>query len=223
MTPPTANHSPPKTIERLSEYRRLLSTCLEQGFTHLFSHDIADIYGSTAVQVRRDLMLIGFSSDTKRGYDIKLLIDHIDDLLFTEDAVNIALIGIGRVGQAMTSFFKEKGLKHMRIAAAFDIDEAKVGTRIDGVYCYHVDELKEVVKRKKLSIAILSVPTSVAPYMVDPIVDAGFKGVVNFTSAPLLFPDHIVAEHYDVMMILEKVAYYIKEQEENEQNEQNAK
>lgn len=218
MTPPTANHIPPKTIERLSEYRHLLSTCLEKGITHLFSHDIAKMYGSTAVQVRRDLMLVGFSSDTKKGYDAKLLINHIDDLLYSNDVVNVALIGMGRVGHAMTSFFKEKSFKNMRIVATFDIDDAKVGTSFEGIQCYHIDTLNDVVRRKNISIAILSVPTKDAPNLVEPIVEAGFKGVVNFTSAPLLFPDHIVAEHYDVTMILEKVAYYIKEQWENEQS-----
>lgn len=219
MTPPTANHIPPKTIERLSEYRRLLSTCMEKGITHLFSHEIADMYGSTAVQVRRDLMLGGFSSDTKKGYDVKLMINYIDDLLYTDATVNVVVIGMGRVGHAMTGFFNEKHPRHMRIVATFDVDKEKVGQKIDHVQCYHIDELREVVKRKKATVAILSVPTKIAPSMVEPIVQAGVKGVINFTSVPLLFPDNIVSEHYDIMMILEKVIYFIKEQEENAQNE----
>ena len=62
------NGIPEKTIERLSEYRRTLLTCHREGITHIFSHVLAGIHGITAVQVRRDLMLIGFSSDTKKGY-----------------------------------------------------------------------------------------------------------------------------------------------------------
>ena len=68
---------PEKTIERLSEYRRTLLKCHAQGITHIFSHVLAGMHGITAVQVRRDLMLIGFSSDTKKGYDVKVLIDFI--------------------------------------------------------------------------------------------------------------------------------------------------
>ena len=56
---------PEKPIERLSEYRRPLVKCHAQGITHIFSHVLAGMHGITAVQVRRDLMLIGFSSDTK--------------------------------------------------------------------------------------------------------------------------------------------------------------
>lgn len=61
------NAIPEKTIERLSEYRRTLLASHKQGITHIFSHVLAGIHGITAVQVRRDLMLIGFSSDTKKG------------------------------------------------------------------------------------------------------------------------------------------------------------
>ena len=69
------NNIPEKTIERLSEYRRTLLACHKQGITHIFSHVLAGMHGITAVQVRRDLMLIGFSSDTKKGYDVKVLIE----------------------------------------------------------------------------------------------------------------------------------------------------
>ena len=71
------NNIPEKTIERLSEYRRTLLACHKQGITHIFSHVLAGMHGITAVQVRRDLMLIGFSSDTKKGYDVKVLIEFI--------------------------------------------------------------------------------------------------------------------------------------------------
>ena len=75
------NNIPEKTIERLSEYRRTLMNLHRQGITHIFSHVLAGMQGITAVQVRRDLMLIGFSSDTKKGYDVEVLIDFINGIL----------------------------------------------------------------------------------------------------------------------------------------------
>ena len=75
------NTIPEKTIERLSEYRRTLLASHRQGITHIFSHVLAGIHGITAVQVRRDLMLIGFSSDTKKGYDVQVLIEYISRIL----------------------------------------------------------------------------------------------------------------------------------------------
>jgi redox-sensing transcriptional repressor len=200
---------PEKTIERLSEYRRTLIKCHASGITHIFSHVLAGMHGITAVQVRRDLMLIGFSSDTKKGYDVKVLIDFIDEILYSEQPMSVAIIGMGHLGQAVTKYFNDKGLK-LRITAAFDVDEKKVGKKIDNVPCYHIDEFEERVDELDISIVIVSSPTSVASTLVLPIINAGIKGVLNFTSAPLNFPQGIVVENYDITTLLEKVAYFVK-------------
>ena len=205
---------PEKTIERLSEYRRTLLKCHAHGITHIFSHVLAGMHGITAVQVRRDLMLIGFSSDTKKGYDVKVLIDFIDSILFSEQPINMAVIGMGHLGRAVTRYFNGKGLK-LRITAAFDVDSAKVGTSIDGIPCYHIDEFERRVEELDISIVIVSSPTSVASTLVIPIINAGIKGVLNFTSAPLNFPQGIVVENNDITTLLEKVAYFVKVAEES--------
>ena len=212
------NNIPEKTIERLSEYRRTLLSCHRQGITHVFSHVLAGIHGITAVQVRRDLMLIGFSSDTKKGYDVKVLIDFIDNILYSENAMNIAVIGMGHLGQAITKYFNGKQLK-LRITAAFDVDPQKVGHTIDDIPCYHMDEFEDVVSNNDISIVIVSSPTKVASTLVVPIINAGIKGVLNFTSAPLNFPQGIVVENYDITTVLEKVAYFVKANEENNNNQ----
>lgn len=212
------NSIPEKTIERLSEYRRTLLSCHRQGITHVFSHVLAGIHGITAVQVRRDLMLIGFSSDTKKGYDVKVLIDFINNILYSENNMNIAVIGMGHLGQAITKYFNGKQLK-LRITAAFDIDPAKVGHTIDDIPCYHMSEFEEVVSNNDISIVVVSSPTKVAAELVVPIINAGIKGVLNFTSAPLNFPQGIVVENYDITTVLEKVAYFVKANEENNNNQ----
>ncbi len=206
---------PEKTIERLSEYRRTLLSCHRQGITHVFSHVLAGIHGITAVQVRRDLMLIGFSSDTKKGYDVRVLIDFITRILDSETPVNVAVIGMGHLGQALTRYFNGKNLK-LRIAAAFDIDAAKVGATFHEVPCYHMDEFEERVSEHDISIVVVSTPTSQASDFVVPIVNAGIRGVLNFTSTRLNFPQGIYVENYDITTLLEKVAYYsVKETEES--------
>ena len=205
---------PEKTIERLSEYRRTLLKCHAQGITHIFSHVLAGMHGITAVQVRRDLMLIGFSSDTKKGYDVKVLIDFITNILYSEQPMNMAIIGMGHLGQAVTKYFIGKGLK-LRITAAFDVDPNKVGTTIDNIPCYHIDDFEDRVDELDISIAIVSLPTSQASSVVLPIINAGIKGVLNFTSAPLNFPQGIVVENYDITTLLEKVAYFVKVAEES--------
>ncbi len=208
------NAIPEKTIERLSEYRRTLLASHKQGITHIFSHVLAGIHGITAVQVRRDLMLIGFSSDNKKGYDVKELVDFISSILDSPSMVNIAVLGMGHLGQALTKYFNAKGI-NLKIIAAFDVDPNKVDTTIDGIPCYHLDRFEEIVEQLEISLAILSSPTSVASELVLPIINAGIRGVLNFTSTPLNFPQGIVVENYDITTLLEKVAYFVKEGEES--------
>ena len=205
---------PEKTIERLSEYRRTLIGCHRRGITHVFSHILAGMHGITAVQVRRDLMLIGFSSDTKKGYDVKVLIDFIDSILYSENTMKVAVMGMGHLGQAITKYFNSKQL-NIRITAAFDVDEAKVGEVIMDIPCYHINDFEDVVSNEDISIVIISLPSSLAAQYTVPIINAGIKGVLNFTSAPLNFPQGIVVENYDITTILEKVAYFVKAAEEN--------
>ena len=204
------NNIPERTIERLSEYRRTLLNELAKGVTHLYSHNLANIHGITAVQVRRDLMLIGFSSDTKRGYDARVLVDFIGNILDGNEVMNIAVIGMGHIGQAVTQHFTGKRSK-LKITMAFDIDPEKVGQKIAGVPVYHIDEFVKRANDNKAKVALLTLPTKVAPSMVQPIIEAGIKGVLNFTSTPLNFPEGIYVEDYDIITLLEKVAYFVKE------------
>ena len=81
-----------------------------------------------------------------------------------------------------------------------------------------MDTFEEVVEDKDISIVVVSSPTKVAPQLVLPIINAGIKGVLNFTSTPLNFPQGIVIENYDITTLLEKVAYFVKENEENSSN-----
>lgn len=175
---------------------------------------LAGIHGITAVQVRRDLMLIGFQSDTKKGYDVEVLIEFISSILDGKNVVNVGVIGMGNLGQALTKYFNGRRSK-LRIVASFDVDPQKAGHRIDGIPCYPMADFEELVQKHDIKIVILSSPTSIASQLVVPIINAGIKGVLNFTSMPLNFPRGIFVENYDITTLLEKVAYFVKEAEEN--------
>ena len=99
---------PERTVERLSEYRRTLLRKLSEGTTHIHSHSLASMHGITAVQVRRDLMLIGFSSDNKKGYNVSELIDFISSILDSQSVLGVAVVGMGRLATAITSYFNGK-------------------------------------------------------------------------------------------------------------------
>ncbi|MCB2195456.1 MAG: redox-sensing transcriptional repressor Rex [Bacteroidetes bacterium] len=204
------NKLPEKTIGRLSEYRRTLLNCLADGKTHIYSHELANLHNITAVQVRRDIMLIGYSTTLKKGYDVKALIDVIGDIIDTEQGLNAAVIGIGNLGRAITTYFNGKRTK-LRIAATFDTDPDKTNRVISGVKCYPMSELEKIIKDQDISIGILTVPPENAADVAETLIMAGIKGILNYTSTPLNVSPNVYLEEYDMITSIEKVAYFVKE------------
>ncbi len=204
------NKLPEKTIGRLSEYRRTLLNCLADGKTHIYSHELANLHNITAVQVRRDIMLIGYSTTLKKGYDVKALIDVIGDIIDTEDGLNAAVIGIGNLGRAITAYFNGKRSK-LRIAATFDTDPDKTNRVISGVKCYPMRDLEKIIRDKDISIGILTVPPENAAEVAETLIMAGIKGILNYTSTPLNVSPNVYLEEYDMITSIEKVAYFVKE------------
>lgn len=202
---------PERTVERLSEYRRALLKRTYDDTTHIYSHELASIHGITAVQVRRDLMLIGFSTATKKGYNIRCLIEHIEGVLDSEEVVNVAMVGMGNIATAVTSYFHNKR-KNLKIVVSFDSDEAKVGTELCGVRCYHIDEIWDRLKEFNVSILVLTLPAMGVPAIASKLEGSDIKGVLNFTSATISMPkdSDIFVQDYDIITLLEKVAYYTK-------------
>ncbi len=201
---------PEKTVERLSEYRRTLLECLGKGKTHIYSHELAGLHNITAVQVRRDLMLIGYSSLKKRGYDAQELIEVIGKLIDHHQGLNVAVIGMGNLGRAVTTYFTGKRPK-LNVVATFDVDDNKVNRVISGVKCYHIRDLKKVVDQDKISIAIIASPPNTAVSITEMLVMAGVKGILNFTTTPLTVPPTVYLEEYDMITSMEKVAYFVKD------------
>ena len=200
---------PERTVERLSEYRRSLLQCLEEGKTHIYSHELAELHHNTAVQVRRDIMFIGYSSMQRKGYDVRELIQVIGDILDSERGLNVAVIGVGNLGRAITTYFIGKRSK-LNIIATFDVDHNKIDRVISGVKCHPLNRLKEVVEENDISIAIMTVPADSATEVAQQIVDAGIKGVLNFTTVPLNVTEEVYLDEYDMITSLEKVAYFVK-------------
>lgn len=147
-----------------------------------------------------------------------VLIEFIGTILDSPDGLNVGIIGMGNLAQAVTHYFNGKRSR-LRITAAFDIDPRKVGRTVAGVPCYHMDTFAQEVPRHDIRVIILTSPSSVAAGMVGPITDAGIRGVLNFTSTPLTFPDNIYVEDYDIITLLEKVAYFSKDPEPAEDSE----
>lgn|SRR5665647_602055 len=204
------NALPGKTVERLSEYRRTLLTCLDEKRNFIFSHDLASRLHITAVQVRRDLMLIGYSSLHRKGYDVKELIDTISRIIDSDEGMNVAIIGIGNLGRALAGYFKGKRSK-LNLVASFDNDPQKVNRVISGVKCYPYNDLERIIGELKIQITILTVPADFAREIAEEAVRFGIKGILNFTTIPLNVPSGVFLEEYDMITSIEKVAYFVKE------------
>lgn len=201
---------PGKTVERLSEYRRTLLDCLREKKNFIFSHDLAARLHITAVQVRRDLMLIGYSSVQRKGYDVKELIDTIGKIIDAEKSINVAVVGIGNLGRAVAGYFKGKRSK-LNLVASFDNDQQKVNKVISGVKCYPYNEAEKILKELDIRIAILTVPPDNAREITEELVRYGIKGILNFTTVALNVPQDVYLEEYDMITSMEKVAYFVKE------------
>ncbi len=200
---------PAKTVERLSEYRRTLINCKENGKEYIYSHELAQLHHKTAVQVRRDIMLMGFSGIQRKGYKVKEMIDAIGRILDCKNGQNVGIVGIGHLGTAILQYFTGKRPK-LRVVAIFDVDEKKTGREINGVPCYHVDTIPEVVERENIDLGIITVPPKFAKETAEGLINAGIRGILNFTTVPLNVPEDVYLEEYDMITSLEKVAYFAR-------------
>lgn len=201
---------PENTVERLSQYRRVLNNYVaEYGKTRIYSHELASLLNITAVQVRRDIMFMGYSSLQRKGYNIKDLIQVISQIIDTQEPLNVAVVGYGNLGKAITTYFLGNRPK-LNLVAAFDIDPKKIGSEINNIRCYNIERLREIIVSNDISIAILTVPTHAAREMAKVLIQTGIKGILNFTTVNLHVPDDIYLEEYDMITSLEKVAYFVK-------------
>lgn len=206
---PNAHHKliSAKTIERLSLYRRVLGNLIRQSDHHVYSHSLAALLHSTPAQVRRDLMLIGFSGSPSRGYNIQDLRNRIDEILDAPNGHRIALVGVGNLGRALLAYIIGQRSK-LEIVVAFDRDPSKTGRLIHGIPCLPIVDLADTLRTQSISLAILAVPQDAAQSVVDALVAAGIRGILNFVPIPIRVPPQVSVEDLDMMMSLEKLAYF---------------
>jgi redox-sensing transcriptional repressor len=175
---------------RLSRYLQVLTQARKMGKQRISSQEIAEYTNINATQIRRDLS--GFGKFGKRGvgYNIDSLLGEIRKILRTQGQHNIALIGAGRLGQAIASspIFAEHGI---HIAAVFDRDPEKVGSPIGSVNVTEYSELPEVVRDKNIIVGVLAVPAASAQQAADDLVAAGVKIIFNYSEALLETPSDV--------------------------------
>jgi redox-sensing transcriptional repressor len=175
---------------RLSRYLQVLTQAKKMGKERISSQEIADYTNINATQIRRDLSNFGKFGKRGVGYSIDGLLGEIRKILRTQGQHNIALVGAGRLGQAIASspIFAEHGIN---IAAIFDTDEEKVGKSFGHSEVVEYVRLKDVVREKNIVVGVLAVPATSAQGAAEDLVDAGVRIIFNYSEALLDVPGDV--------------------------------
>ncbi len=175
---------------RLSRYLQVLTQARKMGKVRISSQEIAEYTNINATQIRRDLSAFGKFGKRGVGYNIDSLLGEIRKILRTQGQHNIALIGAGRLGQAIASspIFAEHGIN---IAAVFDTDPEKVGAPIGHVTVSEYPRLRDVVREKNIIVGVLAVPAAGAQQAADDLVASGVKIIFNYSEALLETPGDV--------------------------------
>ncbi|MGO9753188.1 MAG: redox-sensing transcriptional repressor Rex [Solirubrobacteraceae bacterium] len=175
---------------RLSKYLQVLTQAQKMGKQTISSQELADYTHVNSTQIRRDLS--GFGKFGKRGvgYNIDSLVTEIRGILNASGQHNIALFGAGNLGTAIATsdIFADHGF---RLVAIFDLDDAKVGTRIGELAVRHYSSLSEVVDQQEIVVAVLAVPTLAAQQLADDLVRLGVRIIFNYSEALLDVPPEV--------------------------------
>lgn len=197
---------PEATIVRLSVYSRFLFEADKRGIITISSGDVAEGVGVSPAQVRKDLAYFGEFGTRGVGYNVKDLHRHILKILGLSNKWHVALVGVGNLGLALSSYagFRERGFC---ICAIFDSDPKKVGTEINDVKVRHIDELEKGVEENKAEIGIVAVPSQYAQEVVDRLIKAGVKAILNFAPVVLNVPPEIELRNVDLAVHLEVLTF----------------
>jgi redox-sensing transcriptional repressor len=178
---------------RLSRYLQVLTQAKKMGKDRISSQEISDYTNINATQIRRDLSTFGKFGKRGVGYNIDSLLGEIRKILRTQGQHNIALVGAGRLGQAIASspIFAEHGIN---IAAVFDNDPEKVGRGIGSLPIGDIRTLADVVRERNIIVGVVAVPADSAQQVADRLVGSGVKIIFNYSEALLDVP-HDVTVH----------------------------
>lgn len=204
------NQPSPKIIERLFLYRRCLFMLKENEMNQIFSHELARLSGVSSAQLRRDLMVIGYSGSPTNGYNKLALLKALNNYLDANEKEGVALVGLGDVGRAILHYFQGRR-PSLEISAVFDNDPQKIGRVFSGCKTYSVDQIKEIVQANNIHVGVIAVPEQAAQQVADELVDAGVRGILNYAPVRLDIPDGVYLENRDVLVSIEKIAYFARQ------------
>jgi redox-sensing transcriptional repressor len=195
-------------VRRLPVYLRYLNVLHMQNVQTVSSSDLGQKLDLNPAQIRKDLAYFGEFGKKGIGYDVNYLIEKIRQILKLDQYIQVALVGAGNLGRALSNynaFLKD----NMKIVAVFDAMESKVGDKINNLTVQPMNEMKQTIKAKNIRIGIITVPAAEAQYVANEFIQSGIEAILNFAPAIIKVPNEIRIHHADFTTELQSLAFYL--------------
>ncbi|MEX2460784.1 MAG: redox-sensing transcriptional repressor Rex [Paenibacillaceae bacterium] len=195
-------------VRRLPIYLRYLNVLHIQNVQTVSSNELGQKLDLNPAQIRKDLAYFGEFGKKGIGYDVNYLIEKIRQILKLDQSIQVALVGAGNLGRALSNynaFLKD----NMKIVAVFDAMESKVGDKIINLTVQPMSELNHTIKAMNIRIGIITVPAAEAQFVANEFIYAGIEAILNFAPAILRVPNEIRIHHADFTTELQSLAYYL--------------
>lgn len=197
------------TTKRLSLYLLCLNELESAGVKTISSQDFAEQFHLNSAQMRKDLAYFGEFGVRGVGYYVSDLKDHLVRILGLDKRYNIIIVGAGNLGRALADY-AGFNTDEFKVVALFDNSMEKVGTVTKkGVSVHHIDDLQRFVEREKVDIAAIAVPAQSGQYILDRIVEAGIKAIINFVPTRLTIPPGVEVNTVDLKIQIERLAFHL--------------
>ena len=203
---------PDIVIGRLPQYLQVLNNMAKQGLHMASSMEFAERIGTSAAQIRKDLSYFGGFGRQGAGYSIYHLIEKLQNILNLERIWQVAVVGAGALGQALTRYqgFPNQGIE---IVLLFDNDPKVVGRQVGPIKVRHIDTMVADILAMNIKISILTVPGDAAQLIADTLVTAKIEAILNYTPQSLNMPDGIHVQNIDPVLQLQRMMYYLPRDE----------
>jgi len=198
---------PDETIRRLPIYLRALTFSKALSKERMSSRDLAEFVGVNSWQIRKDFSYFGDFGTPGVGYNIEKLSVQIKRILKLDVAKRAALVGVGNLGLAVLAYPGFK-MYSFNIAAAFDINPKKIGRKISNIAIEDISKIS-TLKKRGISIAIITVPRDAAQSTAEALLKAGVKGILNFSPCYITVPRKVKVITIDIAMDLARLPYYM--------------
>src|SRR3982751_4812640 len=198
------------TTNRLSVYLRRLNLLAAAGIRTISSQALADQFSLNSAQIRKDLAYFGEFGVRGVGYFVEELREHITKILGLDRAHRVGILGAGRLGTALANYTGfEKS--NFTVVAIFDNDREKIGRRKGEreVMIYDVRKIARVVRDLQIDVAVIAVPARVAQKVLNQIMAAGVKAVLNFAPVRLHARLGVKVKTVDLTISLESLSYFL--------------